>query len=56
MQSISTFLMARDKMSKLKTNAMIILDKEGVSYLTHSYESYDGAIDGVSVAKKEFKR
>jgi len=39
-------------MSNLKTNAMRILDKEGVSYLTHSYDIHDGVIDGVSVAKK----
>lgn len=35
-----------------KTNAMRMLDKEGISYSLHTYESDDGAIDGVSVAKK----
>ena len=39
-------------MSNLKTNAMRILDKAGISYLTHSYDHHDGSIDGVSVAKK----
>lgn len=39
-------------MSSLKTNAMRILDKVGVSYNTYSYDSSDDLIDGVSVAGK----
>jgi len=39
-------------MSHLKTNAMRILDKAGISYNTYSYDSVDGLIDGISVAKK----
>lgn len=35
-----------------KTNAMRILDQAGISYLAHTYESKDGVIDGVSVARK----
>ena len=34
-----------------KTNAMRILDKSGISYITHFYES-DGYLDGMSVAGK----
>ncbi len=39
-------------MSHLKTNAMRILDKAGITYNTYSYDSVDGLIDGISVAKK----
>lgn len=40
-------------MSKIqKTNAMRILDKEKVNYTTTSYDTDDGKIDGISVAKK----
>lgn len=39
-------------MEKLKTNAMRILDKSGITYNTYSYCCQDGLIDGVSVAKK----
>lgn len=35
-----------------KTNAMRILDRAGVPYITHSYDHADGKIDGVSVAAK----
>ncbi len=35
-----------------KTNAMRILDKAKISYQTYTYDADDGAIDGVSVAKK----
>lgn len=35
-----------------KTNAMRILDRESVPYITHSYDHSDGKIDGVSVAAK----
>jgi Cys-tRNA(Pro)/Cys-tRNA(Cys) deacylase len=38
-------------LSNIKTNAMRILDKAGISYNTYEYES-DGAIDGVTVAEK----
>ena len=36
----------------VKTNAMRILDKAGISYNTHSYDHSDGTIDGISVAEK----
>lgn len=36
----------------IKTNAMRILESVGISYTPHTYESDDGLIDGVSVAKK----
>ena len=42
--------MAKDK--KIKTNAMRILDSKKVSYEMLSYESEDGKIDGISVARK----
>ena len=35
-----------------KTNAMRILDAEGVLYDIHTYDVSDDLIDGVSVAKK----
>lgn len=39
-------------MAKLKTNAMRILDKAGISYNTFNYANKDGLIDGISVAEK----
>ena len=39
-------------MANVKTNAMRILDKAGISYETHTYDSGDGLIDGISVAQK----
>lgn len=39
-------------MPEAKTNAMRILEKEKVPYLSHTYDHSDGLIDGVSVAKK----
>lgn len=36
----------------IKTNAMRILESAGISYTPHTYQSDDGLIDGVSVAKK----
>ena len=39
-------------MSGIKTNAMRILDKAGISYITYQYDASDGMIDGVSVARK----
>lgn len=39
-------------MEKLKTNAMRILDKAGISFNTYTYDHGDGLIDGVSVAEK----
>lgn len=39
-------------MAQSKTNAMRILDSAHIDYKTHSYQSKDGAIDGVSVAQK----
>ncbi len=35
-----------------KTNAMRILEQENIPYTVHTYEHKDGAIDGISVAKK----
>lgn len=37
---------------KFKTNAMRILDKEKITYKTHSYSHDDGLIDGISIANK----
>lgn len=39
-------------MKQTKTNAMRLLDKAGIAYAAQSYDTADGAIDGVSVAKK----
>jgi len=39
-------------MDNVKTNAMRKLDKAGIRYSAHYYNSDDGHIDGVSVAKK----
>lgn len=39
-------------MNNLKTNAMRILDKAGISYNTYTYETKDGLVDGISVAAK----
>lgn len=39
-------------MDNLKTNAMRILDKAGISYNTYTYDHSDGLIDGISVAEK----
>ena len=39
-------------MSEEKTNAMRILDRAKLPYAMRTYEVTDGAIDGVSVAKK----
>lgn len=36
----------------VKTNAMRILDKAGISYEVHTYQADDGRIDGRSVAEK----
>ncbi len=35
-----------------KTNAMRILDTEGVSYQVHNYDASDGIVDGVTAAAK----
>ena len=35
-----------------KTNAMRMLETEGIPYTEHTYDTDDGAIDGISVAKK----
>ncbi len=40
--------MAKEK----KTNALRMLDKEKVHYETYTYDSEDGKVDGVSVARK----
>lgn len=37
---------------EVKTNAMRMLETAGISYIEHTYETEDGAIDGVSVARK----
>ncbi|SHI46267.1 Cys-tRNA(Pro)/Cys-tRNA(Cys) deacylase [Clostridium cavendishii DSM 21758] len=39
-------------MSKIKTNAMRILDSNRIEYEIITYENKDGKIDGVSVANK----
>ncbi|MEL7565057.1 MAG: Cys-tRNA(Pro) deacylase [Dehalobacterium sp.] len=39
-------------MAQVKTNAMRILDAKGICYNSMIYDSKDGKIDGVSVAKK----
>ena len=39
-------------MTGLKTNAMRALESAGVEYTAHEYMPDDGAIDGISVAKK----
>jgi Cys-tRNA(Pro)/Cys-tRNA(Cys) deacylase len=39
-------------LDNVKTNAMRILDKEGIKYSTYTYDHSDGVIDGVSVAAK----
>lgn len=41
---------------KQKTNAMRILDKEKLKYEVKIYDTSDGKIDGVSVAKKVGKK
>lgn len=35
-----------------KTNAMRMLEKEGISYQLHTYDASDGHIDGAAVAQK----
>lgn len=35
-----------------KTNAMRLLEQQGIAYTCHSYATNDGALDGVSVAAK----
>ena len=39
-------------MPALKTNAMRVLENAGIEYTAHEYMPDDGAIDGISVAKK----
>ena len=39
-------------MKHVKTNAMRALDTAKIEYKTHSYDTSDGHIDGVSVAEK----
>ena len=39
-------------LDNLKTNAMRILDKSGITYDTYTYDHSDGLIDGISVAEK----
>ncbi len=38
--------------SKVKTNAMRMLDREKIKYTAHAYDHSDGVIDGVGVANK----
>ena len=40
------------KTKEIKTNAMRQLETAGVPYETHTYDTEDGQIDGVSVAQK----
>ena len=39
-------------METIKTNAMRILDKAGISYGTYTYDHSDGMVDGVTVAER----
>ncbi len=39
-------------MADKKTNAMRILDNEGIAYTVHTYDASDGIVDGVTAAKK----
>lgn len=39
-------------MGTVKTNAMRMLDRAKIAYKTHSYEVKDGAVDGITAAKK----
>jgi len=39
-------------MANIKTNAIRLLEKAGISYGIHTYENKDGLIDGISVANK----
>lgn len=39
-------------MSKIKTNAMRILDTHNIEYNTITYNTKDGKVDGISVAEK----
>ncbi|MEN3005636.1 Cys-tRNA(Pro) deacylase [Dehalobacterium formicoaceticum] len=39
-------------MAQAKTNAMRILDQNGIPYQGMSYDSRDGKVDGISVAQK----
>lgn len=39
-------------MKQAKTNAMRLLEGAGVPYLAHGYTTEDGALDGISVARK----
>ena len=41
-----------NNLSKIKTNAMRILDTHNIEYNAIFYDSKDGRIDGISVAKK----
>lgn len=39
-------------MGNIKTNAMRILDKAGITYGTYEYDHSDGLVDGITVADK----
>ncbi len=39
-------------MKQAKTNAMRLLEQQGIPYIPHEYTAKDGAIDGISVAQK----
>lgn len=39
--------------ANFKTNAMRILESEGIPFTAHHYESKDGKIDGISVSEKD---
>ena len=39
-------------MADKKTNAMRILDNEGIAYTVHTYDASDGVVDGVTAARK----
>ena len=52
MQGAKAVIQEERDVSKGKTNAMRILDREKIPYQMMSYESGDGKIDGISVAGK----
>jgi Cys-tRNA(Pro)/Cys-tRNA(Cys) deacylase len=44
--------MTVDHMADKKTNAMRILDSEGITYTVHTDDASDGIVDGVTAAQK----
>lgn len=50
----SRYMQYNETMAKeeKKTNAMRMLDSEGITYTVHAYDVSDGQLDGVTVARK----